>query len=161
MATNTIITVVCTGNICRSPMGEIMLRDYLAEHGIEGITVNSCGMANYHVGDGADPRAIKQLDAEGHDGTQHVASQFGADYAGSDALLAMDEGHARGLIRAGVDPKRVFLHRAFDPESWTGDLNSLDAPETEDPYYGNQSDFARVAQEIKAALPGIAEHFQR
>ena len=153
------LTVVCTGNICRSPMGEVMLQDHLAEQGIDHITVNSCGMAGYHIGDGADPRAVAQLASDGHDGSAHRAAQFGPEHADADAFLAMDSGHVQQLIHAGVDSSRVFLFRAFDPHSWSDAVDSHEAPEVADPYYGTEADFAQVAQEVAAALPGIADYF--
>ena len=155
----TVLTVVCTGNICRSPMGEVMLRDYLEDQGVTGVTVNSCGMAGYHVGGSADSRAIAQLASDGHDGSKHVASQFGPEFDDSTAFLAMDQGHASQLISEGVDPSTVFLFRAFDPDSWNGAIDSHEAPEVDDPYYGTEEDFTRVAREVSAALPGIAKHF--
>ena len=110
------ISVVCTGNICRSPMGEVMLSEALADTH-PGVTVMSCGIANYHVGDGADPRAVKQLESMGYDGSQHVASQFGKRDAEADLLLAMDRGHARELMRLGVPSERIRLFRSFDGDS--------------------------------------------
>lgn len=152
------LTVVCTGNICRSPMGEVMLRDYLQDNGIEDLHVNSCGMAGYHIGEGADPRALAQLEHDGHDGSAHRAAQFGTEFEESEAFLAMDSGHYQQLLDAGVDASKVFLFRAFAPE-WDGAVDSPDAPEVADPYYGPEKDFTTVAEQIQAALPGIAQHF--
>ena len=39
------IDFVCTGNICRSPMAEVIVRDKLAEEGLaDAVTVTSSGI---------------------------------------------------------------------------------------------------------------------
>src|SRR5699024_3299200 len=89
-----LITVVCTGNICRSPMGEIMLADALAKSDdarLHNITVTSCGLGDWHVGDGADPRAVKQLADQGYDGSEHIAATFGPEHEAADIFLRSEE----------------------------------------------------------------------
>ena len=51
--------MVCLGNICRSPMAEGIMRKKLENHGLKH-QVDSCGTANYHVGDNPDHRAIEK-----------------------------------------------------------------------------------------------------
>jgi len=43
------------GNICRSPMGEAVLKDIAQKRGID-IEVDSCGTGGYHVGEEPDER---------------------------------------------------------------------------------------------------------
>lgn len=168
------ITVVCTGNICRSPMGEVILRAGLEEAGIATshsaaadaaessaagssasadapVTLNSCGLGGWHIGDGADGRAVDELASMGYDGTAHRAAQLGPEHLGADLFLAMDDGHVRGLRNAGVAPERIRLFRSFDANSPAG-------AEVADPYYGHRSDFTEVGQQIEAAVPGIVEY---
>jgi low molecular weight phosphotyrosine protein phosphatase len=47
--------VVCLGNICRSPMGEAVLKDIAKKRGLD-IVVDSCGTAAYHAGESPDER---------------------------------------------------------------------------------------------------------
>ena len=49
------VLVVCLGNICRSPVGEAVLRNVAKERGID-ITVDSAGTSNYHIGEDPDDR---------------------------------------------------------------------------------------------------------
>lgn len=49
------VEMVCTGNICRSPMGEVILRAMLDEAGLTHVAVGSSGTGRWHVGEGADP----------------------------------------------------------------------------------------------------------
>lgn len=51
------VLVVCLGNICRSPIGEAVLRNVASERGID-ITVDSAGTAGYHVGEEPDERYV-------------------------------------------------------------------------------------------------------
>lgn len=176
------ITVVCTGNICRSPMGEVILRAGLEDAGIATshspatdaaessaagsadtaaaeapasadapVTLNSCGLGGWHIGDGADGRAVDELASMGYDGTAHRAAQLGPAHLGADLFLAMDDGHVRGLRNAGVAPERIRLFRSFDANSPAG-------AEVADPYYGHRSDFTEVGQQIEAAVPGIVAY---
>lgn len=145
---NLTITFVCTGNICRSPMAEVVLRDALADAGLgEAITVRSCGMRGYHVGDGADPRALAELARHGHDGSAHRASQFGPTDAAADLIVALDTGHAAELKASGAQPEKIRLLRSFDD-----DATELSVA---DPYYGGPEGFRRTYGEIARAIPGI------
>ena len=56
--------MICTGNIYRAPMAEVVLRPPVAEEPslIGRVTVTSAGVANWHVGSPLDPRARRSLD---------------------------------------------------------------------------------------------------
>ena len=51
------VLVVCLGNICRSPMGEAVLRHVAKERNID-LIVDSAGTAAYHVGEEPDERLV-------------------------------------------------------------------------------------------------------
>ena len=51
------VLVVCLGNICRSPMGEAVLRHVAKERNID-LIVDSAGTAAYHVGEEPDERSV-------------------------------------------------------------------------------------------------------
>lgn len=143
------ICVVCTGNICRSPMGEVIIRDALEQAGLANeVRVSSCGIGGWHVGQGADRRAVAELAHAGYDGTQHVAAKLGPEHQDAQLFLAMDAGHVRDLKARGVYPERIRLLRSFDP-------NSPKGAEVADPYYGDASEFVRTREEIEAATPGV------
>ncbi len=149
------VTFVCSGNICRSPMGDVVLRDLLAEAGLAGqVTVDSAGTGSWHVGDGADPRTVQTLARHGYDGSRHVAQQFLPGwFDGRDLVLAADSGHRRtlaGLARTDDERARIRLLREFDPAAVaSGDL------ETDDPWYGDTEDFERCYREVEAACRGL------
>ncbi|MGW6933630.1 low molecular weight protein-tyrosine-phosphatase [Lentzea sp. NPDC054927] len=140
------VSFVCTGNICRSPVAALVFREWLSREGLSSsVTVSSAGTGGWHVGDPADPRALKTLADNGYP-TDHVAAQVGDPHLAADLLVALDSGHARTLRRM-VDPDRVRLLRSFDP-----DADDVDVP---DPYYGDDSGFTEVLVMIEAAMPGL------
>ncbi|GLY54714.1 low molecular weight protein-tyrosine-phosphatase [Lentzea sp. NBRC 102530] len=140
------VSFVCTGNICRSPVAALVFREWLAREGLsDHVEVSSAGTGGWHVGDPADPRALKTLAANGYS-TDHVAAQVGPAHLGADLLVALDSGHARAL-RQMVEPDRVRLLRSFDP-----DADGVDVP---DPYYGDAAGFDEVLRMTEAAMPGL------
>jgi phosphoglycolate phosphatase len=141
------LCIVCTGNICRSAMGEIMLRSAFEQAGIaDAVRLNSCGTEKWHVGEAADPRAVAQLQQDGFQGSGHRAAQFGPEHRDADLFLVMTTAHAKSLVKLGVDPDRIRLFRSFGP---AGDR------EVEDPYYGGDDGFAQVSHQLAEAIPGI------
>jgi protein tyrosine phosphatase len=145
------LVFVCTGNICRSPMAEIIVRDEMEDDMLDLLaTVDSCGLGGWHVGQGADERAVAELRRAGHDGASHRASKLGEEHMDADLLIAMDSGHYDSLIDLGIEPAKVRLMRSFDP-------NSPEGAEVADPYYGTEEDFETARKNIEAAVPGLLD----
>lgn len=141
------VVFVCTGNICRSPMADVMARRAFADAGLgDRVTVSSVGTGGWHVGDGMDPRAAAELAAHGYD-TRHVAAQLSEEDHDADLVVALDTGHRDHLHRAGIDPDRIRLLRSYEP--------GADGADVADPYYGDDSGFARTRLQISRALPGL------
>ncbi len=147
------VCVVCSGNICRSPIGEIVLRAALTEAGLgDRVRVSSAGTGDWHVGQSANPRAARVLRAAGYP-TDHVARQITADdLAGIDLVLAADRGHLKELRRLTDHPDRIRMLRSFDPDA--------DTDEVPDPYYGPDAGFDEVLAMIEAATPGIVQEIR-
>jgi protein-tyrosine phosphatase len=141
------VMVVCTGNICRSPMAEIVLRDRFAAAGLgDRVVVDSTGISDEEHGNPVDRRARAVLESHGYPtGDGHRARQVRPSDQ-RDLVLAMTAAHARAL--AGMDP---VLFRSFDPEA-VGDLDVAD------PWYGGRQDFEDCLAQIEAAADGIVEH---
>jgi protein-tyrosine phosphatase len=87
--------MVCTGNICRSPTAEGVLRHKLAQAGLgAAIRVGSAGTQGYHTAEPPDPRAVRAAAARGYDLSRLRARPLRPeDFAAFDVLLAMDKGH--------------------------------------------------------------------
>jgi protein-tyrosine phosphatase len=147
------VCFVCTGNICRSPIGALVLSSRLAAEGLADLVgVTSAGIGPWHVGEEADPRARRVLAAHGYP-TGHVAAQVDEDHLSADLLVAMDAGHEaalRDLLKhQGDGASRLRMLRSFDPDA--------DDPDVPDPYYGDYSGFVEVLRMVEAAMPGLVE----
>jgi protein-tyrosine phosphatase len=87
------ILVVCTGNICRSPMAEELLRHHLETHGIASIRVESAGVQAWN-GNEAMPEAVQALREVGLDISTHLSRALDqAMLEHADLILAMAVGH--------------------------------------------------------------------
>ncbi len=83
------VTVICTGNICRSPMAEAVLRDSLKRSNAH-CEVQSAGIGAL-VGHPADAEAVKLMEERGLDLSAHRATQLtGRKGLDSDLILVMD-----------------------------------------------------------------------
>jgi len=157
------ICVVCLGNICRSPMAEVLIRAELGRVGLaDRVSVESAGTGDWHRGEPMDRRARAELARRGYDGSAHRARQIGPDWLGRfDLLLAMDADNFRALRRMAETSarqragerddvvRRIRLLREFDPAAPEG-------AEVPDPYGGSPEEFEAVADMIQAAARGLA-----
>lgn len=152
------VCVICSGNICRSPMGEVILASMLQSAGLgDQVVVDSAGTGGWHEGDSADPRTVRALQEHGYDGTHHRAREFRSEwFSERDLIVVADQGHLRDLRRWAPDAgalAKVRLLREFDPAAVeSGTL------EVDDPYYGNAEDFDRCLTVVESACRGIAAH---
>lgn len=142
------IEFVCLGNICRSPMAEVIVRAALADAGLSNVTVTSSGIGSWHVGQPADKRALAELAAHGYDGSACRAESISQRTFDADLIVALDTSHRSELIVRGADESKVHLLRDFDPQA-PADSSVAD------PYYGGPDGFALTREQIEAAAPGI------
>ncbi len=97
------VIFVCTGNICRSPMAEVVFRALAEQRGLgPRIVSRSAGTGDWHLGERADARTLESLERHGYDGSQHRAKQFSAaSFADNDLIVALDRTHER-ILRAWI-----------------------------------------------------------
>jgi protein-tyrosine phosphatase len=143
------VLFVCLGNICRSPLGEGILRRQAADAGVD-IEIDSAGTGDYHIGQLPDDRAIRVGIERGCEMTMRARQFRTRDFSDFDLIVAMDEANLRALRRwPGSVPSKIRLARSFDPAAIT--------PEVPDPYYGNHQDFEEVADMLESACQGILQ----
>jgi len=158
------VCVVCWGNICRSPMGEYLLREAFEEAGLGGrVVVDSSGTSAEELGNGMHPRTAAVLRRNGHPDTgwdQHVARRFERSWFDAyDLVLPVDHVHVdrlEDLARDDADRAKIRLFRSFDPDAVAAGRVGMD-----DPWYGTDAAYDQTYAEISAAIPGIVERVRR
>lgn len=142
------VLFVCTGNICRSPTAEAVLRHLAKEQGIE-LQIQSAGIGDWHVGHPPDERAQKHAKTRGYDLSALRARQVQpADFERFDLILAMDRGHQRALERMAPPGERHKV-RLF--------VAGQDVP---DPYYGGPEGFERVLDLVEATCRDLLQELK-
>ena len=109
------VCFVCLGNICRSPIAEVVFATAVAAVGQDHvIAVDSAGTGAWHVGELADPRA-RQVAARHDLEIKHRARQFRADdVAKFDIIIVMDRANLAAVnalveMAAGAKPVVALL----------------------------------------------------
>ena len=180
------VIMVCTGNICRSAMAEVVLRDRLAAAGShtrepDGVVVTSAGVSDEERGNPIDSRARRVLTEAGYGvGADDVSRATGsaiashtahrvtdAEITEADLLLAMTDSHWNVLQRRaaglGVEPDRIRMYRELDPasaqqaEAVTAGGSSRSVLNVPDPWYGTMADFLDTLEVVERVSDELAE----
>ena len=180
------VIMVCTGNICRSAMAEVVLRDRLAAAGIPdsgpgGVTVTSAGVSDEERGNPIDSRARRVLTEAGYgvgadDVSRATASAIAshtahrvtdAEITEANLLLAMTDSHWNVLQRRaaglGAEPDRIRMYRELDPasaqdaEAVTAGGSSRGVLNVPDPWYGTMADFLDTLEVVERVSDELAE----
>ncbi len=147
------ILFVCTGNICRSPSAEGVMRKLIVDTPLESrVDIDSAGTHGYHIGAPPDARSVEHAARRGVDLTPLRARQImTADFARFDYVLAMDEINMKYL-------------RAMCPAKFAGRVKLLlefavgaEGLEVPDPYYGEANDFERVLDLVERGCHGLQQ----
>lgn len=131
------IIFVCTGNTCRSPMAEGLMKKLLCDRGIDGIEVSSAGLAAY-PGDEASEKSVNAAQKYGVDISDHRSRRVNQYMLENGIFVCMTASHAEAL-KPYIEPNRLFI------------LGNGIA----DPYGGTQEIYDLCAEEINSALPEL------
>jgi protein-tyrosine phosphatase len=150
------ICIVCLGNICRSPMAEVVVRSKLAAAGLSGqVSVESAGTGDWYLGGPMAEYSRAELARRGLDGSRHIARQITTAWLHRfDLLLAMDHSNLRMLLRMAARREgmleRIRLFRSFDPAAPEG-------AEVPDPYGGPAAEYTEAFEAIEPAAQGLVD----
>lgn len=143
------ILFVCLGNICRSPMAELLLRDLVEKRGVQDeFFIRSAAISDEEVGNPVYPPVRKRLEAEGISCARKRAVQLTrADYTAYDLLIGMERSHLRAMQRLfGGDPAGK-LRLLADYTARPHDIA--------DPWYTR--DFETAERDIRSGCEGLLE----
>ena len=142
------ILFVCHGNICRSPMGEFILKDLAAKAGLaDRFQIESAATSTEEIGNPVYPPARRKLAQHGIDCAGKTARQLTADdYGRFDLLLGMDRANIRNMTRiCGGDPQGK-IHLLMEYAGHPG-------REVADPWY--TGDFDAAWDDVLAGCQGL------
>lgn len=146
-----LVVVVCTGNICRSPMGEAFLRSHLADRGVTDIEVSSAG-THAQTGRGAMPEARAAIAEIRGNADEHNATPLDIGLARDAGLILCAAHEHREYIReywAQLDPGKV---RMFNEP-----IEGIAPMDVEDPYGWDAGVFMLAARVIDGAMGAWAD----
>ena len=149
MADSYRVLFVCTGNICRSPMAEGVLREILPERLKSRVSVSSSGTHANH-GQKAEAQAIVAAQEIGVDISEHRARPIGPELIEqSDLILVMEKLHAIAIKSMMPDKEsRVRLVGEYNP------IGSV--VEIPDPYGGDMGQYRKSLGMIQECLESVA-----
>lgn len=142
------ILMVCLGNICRSPLAEGILKSKLPK---DKFTIDSAGIAAYHIGSKPDSRSIAVANKYGIDITNLRGRQFEyKDFDAFDMIYAMDESNYNHIVAMAQNEDEVSKVKLILNEIAPGE--NLSVP---DPYYEGDQGFENVYQMLDQACEKI------
>ncbi len=129
------ILVICTANICRSPVAAALLRDRLRQRGLTGWTVGSAGTWAM-VARPASRYSVEVMGRHGYNIADHRAAMVDeSQLREADLALTMEDGHAEAL-RAEFPAQ---AHKVFMLTEMIG--RNYNIP---DPYGGPPGEYQRM-----------------
>jgi protein-tyrosine phosphatase len=139
------LLVLCTGNLCRSPMAAAVL-----ERALPGLNVMSAGF-RVRPFEGADPLAVRLMRERGYDLGAHRTQQLSSWMVRAANLVLVMEAGQRRVVESSYPGSRGKVFRLADTQG-------LDVP---DPYGRGEAAFRQALQLIEAGAVSWIERLTR
>jgi protein-tyrosine phosphatase len=151
------VAMICTGNICRSPMAEVVSQHFVdADSSLRGrVDVTSAGTANWHVGSPMDQRARDALRRAGFHGDGSPAAYADRAYLDrQDLVIGMTREHVHEVRKRLTNRYTdvILMRNVIEPGR---DLDLFD------PYYGDEAEFDECLETVRAAGERLTDEFHR
>ncbi|WP_125710032.1 low molecular weight protein-tyrosine-phosphatase [Companilactobacillus zhongbaensis] len=139
------VIFVCLGNICRSPMAEMMFKDLVKQANLEDqFEISSMATSTYEIGNPPHPGAIAELNKREVPVIEHFGAQISdEDFKRADVVIGMDEQNI-------IDLKNMAPAGCSDKVKMAYDVLGVHKV-IQDPWYDHK--FDRTYSELAEVLP--------
>ena len=139
------VIFVCLGNICRSPMAEMMFSNFAKQAGVlDQFDISSMATANYEIGNPPHEGALAELKKQGVPILPHVAQQIRTyDFETADLIIGMDDKNIAELKEIAPLGTEDKIRMAYDIKNVHQEIS--------DPWFDHK--FERTFNELSEVLP--------
>lgn len=147
------ILFVCHGNICRSPMAEFAMKDFVRRAGLESeFYIASAATSREEIGNPVYPPARRKLAEHGIACSGHAARQMTKqDYDAFDLLVGMDSENLRNMHRICGSDSEGKISLLMDHTAHPGDVA--------DPWY--TGDFEATWQDVSEGCQALLKQIEK